>query len=549
MAVSGYLALYTTLLGWQQYQNLWQLMVGVGLVFLPFMTMIIHCFLEPFESQAPKSASIVATRRLGIRIITALLVIEFCCVPTIPLHPTVLHYQPVCNNQATLATPGNTGTTYDNQFEVPTDVKVPIIWYAVMAIANGFTQAAINGIDCQPLNYRQLQSQLDLTQITDPVLKKEVVNFYNACYIPAYSKYLSNSDNSSEQSAFQPYFNRYGKDDIGWLGSHAFLSIPGFYDVLQAQTPVVGFPFNAQRDQFEGQVPNHSEWGMPYCTQWWTNPVNGLYQKIEAVLPKEFTLEIAHLVDPSAVMDDGIQNLIHHSLFDPGMSAGEISRGYESLNDDTTEGWFERKTASTMATAGTYYEDAKFLPKITLLINSLPIIQALLLMAIYALLALMMPFSSYRVAFIITGAAVIFAVTFWSYLWQWVHFFDNELLGALYPSGTALNTYLQDHTTNSNEMLVNMVIGGSYIGLPLLFLTMSSWAGLKLGSAATGLLNSMTKPAQDIGDMGIGTAVGAGKMVKNVAGKGAEFAAGKGAKSIIVDAAEDTAETAAEIIL
>lgn len=32
MSVTGYLALYTTLIGWQQYQNLWGLVVDTGSV-------------------------------------------------------------------------------------------------------------------------------------------------------------------------------------------------------------------------------------------------------------------------------------------------------------------------------------------------------------------------------------------------------------------------------------------------------------------------------------------------------------------------------------
>ena len=59
MSVTGYLALYTTLIGWQQYQNLWNLMVGVGLVFIPFVGIVMTSFLEPFESQEPKSAGVI----------------------------------------------------------------------------------------------------------------------------------------------------------------------------------------------------------------------------------------------------------------------------------------------------------------------------------------------------------------------------------------------------------------------------------------------------------------------------------------------------------
>ena len=75
MSVTGYLALYTTLIGWQQYQNLWAVMVGTGLVFIPFIGIVLKCFLEPFESQEPKSAAVITLRRLMIQIVGALLII------------------------------------------------------------------------------------------------------------------------------------------------------------------------------------------------------------------------------------------------------------------------------------------------------------------------------------------------------------------------------------------------------------------------------------------------------------------------------------------
>jgi len=334
MSVTGYLALYTTLIGWQQYQNLWLLMVGTGLVFIPFIGIVLKSFLEPFESQEPKSAAVIALRRLMIQIVGALLVIEFCCVPTVPLNPKVLHFEPACVDHATLATPGHTGTTYDNQFKAATDVKVPIIWYLVMAVANGFTHAATEGLTCSPINYRELQTQLNLTRITDPHVKKETIEFYNDCYVPAYSHYMSGHLTDTQKADIARYQRQYGKSDLGWIGSQAFLHTPGFYDANAAQQPIPGFLFDPTRDQFEGQVSNHSKWGEPTCRAWWSDGENGLQTKLEKALPVGFLTKITHLGDNSKKLADlGIRDLIKHS-FDPGMSFGEISRGYESLEDE-----------------------------------------------------------------------------------------------------------------------------------------------------------------------------------------------------------------------
>ena len=522
MSVTGYLALYTTLIGWQQYQNLWNLMVGTGLVFIPFIGIVLTSFIEPFESQEPKSAAVIALRRLMIKTVGALLIIEFCCVPTVPLDPKVLHFEPVCVANAPVATPGHTGTTYDNKFEVPTGVKVPIIWYLVMAVSNGFTHAANEGLRCSPINYQALQDQLNLSNITSPTLKKETVAFYNDCYIPAYSKYMSNDITTGQQTSITQAQATYGQDDLGWLGSHAFLMTSGFYDSFSAEEPIAGFPFNPTRDQFEGQVNNHSPWGKPSCKVWWTDPENGLQIRLQKALPSSFLTSIQHIGDSQDLANLGIRSLIQHS-FDPGMSEfSDIPRGYESLNDTNGSHWYTH-LAGALGIAShqfTYY------PKLYLLINALPVIQALLLLAIYALLALMVPFSSYRLHFIITGSAIIFAVTFWSYLWHLVNYIDNALIGALYPTDPSKiipswHELLQSSGGGLDGTLVHFIVGTLYIILPMLFLMLASWAGLKISNAIMNAANDMHAPSDASGEAG-------GAMARNLAMKTIKFIATKG---------------------
>lgn len=496
MSVTGYLALYTTLIGWQQYQNLWNIMVGTGLVFIPFVGIVLQCFLEPFESQEPKSASVITLRRLMIQIVGALLVIEFCCVPAVPLEPSVLHYEPACVANAQVATPGHTGTTYDNEYKAVTGVRVPVLWYLVMGISNGFTHAATEGISCQKINYRQLQSSLDMTHIASPKLKSETAEFYNDCYAPAYSKFMSGDASQAEKQQIKQYQTKYGHSDLGWMGSRAFLNTPGFYNSLSAQEPVKGFLFDSTRDQYEGQVTDHSKWGEPSCEAWWSDPENGLHAKLEKALPATFLTTITHMGDGQGQLADaGIRDLIQHS-FDHGMSLGEIARGYESLDHETTGNW----ASEIGSKIGVSAEGLSYFPKLTLLVNALPVIQALLLMTIYALLALIIPFSSYRLHFIITGSAAIFAITFWSYLWHLVLYLDNTLIPALYTRPD-FKLKLEAVLAGSinDQVFVDYIIGTLYIALPMLFLMMMTWGGLKVGNSIMGAISEMKSPGDAAG--------------------------------------------------
>jgi hypothetical protein len=500
MSVTGYLALYTTLLGWQQYNNLWQIAVGTGLIYLPFIGIILQSAIGPFTSMGAKDAAQIAVRRLMLNVVSALFVIAFAAMPTVPLDPKVLHYDPLCTQGAKPATPGDTGTTYDNAFSVPTGVKVPILWYFVMAFSNGVTHAANVGLPCAPIDYRALHSELDTSSIQDPELKKEVVQFYNDCYIPSYSAYLGSEASAEKQNQIDQLLTENGKEDVGWLGSQTLLKIDGFYDSRSATTPVKGFPFDAMRDIEESQVPDSTIWGRPDCKAWWQDAENGLFKKLKEELPPNFLTNLMHLGgDTEKVQLASINSLINHS-FHSGQSIGDQLRGYESLDNNSKGDFVSRYLGAPI---GVLYESLSFYPKLHLLINALPIIQGSLLFALYAFLAFAMPFSSYKVGFCLTASVMMFSLIFCSYLWQLVQWFDNYLIQALYPSlgdVAGLGILNADSGKTTNQLFVEMIVGSLYVVLPLLWMTVMGWVGFELGSFVTGLLNRIDAVSKSAGD-------------------------------------------------
>lgn len=522
MNVTGYLALYTTVLGWQQYQNLWGIMTSTGLVYLPFISIILRSTVEPFLSMGAKDFSIIAVRRLIVHILMALFIIAVCCVPSISLSPKVLHFQPTCQPQAKEATPGNTGTTYDNAFNVPTSVKIPLVWYLVMAVSNGFTHAANVGLSCTPVNYRQLHAELNTANIQDPALKKETANFYSQCYVPAYANYLNGNLSQAQQSQIASIEKKYGKDDTGWIGSQVLLTVPGFYDSIQATTPVNGFPFDPVRDQVEGQVQNHSQWGEPYCNQWWSDPTNGLHNKLMKQFSPSFIESLLHFGSNAPELEnDAIRNLIAHNV-----NLNGSLRGYSSLNDD--DGFLSNILINNvLMNGGITMKSVGGVTTIHLIINALPVIQAAILFCLYAFLAIAIPFSSYKPSFIITASIVIFAVIFCSYIWHLVAWFDNHLIAALFTPkkltgsvGVGFIFSLAKFATS--EVFVNLIIGGMYLVAPVFFMVVLSWAGLQAGAVFGAILNPMAAPASAAGQA-------AGNAVNSAVSTGAKAALTGGA--------------------
>ena len=499
MSVTDYLALYTTLLGWQQYNNLWQIATGTGLIYLPFISLILQSALNPFLSMGAKDAAQIAVRRLTIGVMSSLFVIVFAAVPSVPLDPKVLHFEPLCSKAGKTATPGHTGTTYDNTFSVPTGVRVPILWYFVMAFSNGLTHAASIGLPCSPIDYRALHSQLDTSKIQDADLKQEITQFYNNCYIPTYSAYLSGQLNPTQQAQIQQSLEKNGKDDVGWLGSQTLLNVNGLYDTRNAQTPVKDFPFDVHRDVEESQVTNHIAAGRPDCKTWWSDPNHGLSAKLKQQLPPDFLNSLMHLGgDTQKLQETSIKSLISHS-FGKNQTLSDQLRGYQSLNDNVSGDYFSRFIGGAVGTA---YESLSFYPKLHLLMNALPIIQGSLLFALYAFLALAIPFSGYRIKFCVTGSVVIFSVIFCSYLWHLVQWFDNYLIQALYPGlgGIAGLGGILSSLDNSNSLLVDMIIGTLYVVLPILWMTVMGWVGFEAGSFVSNALNTMSIPAKSAGE-------------------------------------------------
>ena len=94
-------------------------------------------------------------------------------MPCIPFDARTISYTPQCNsNQGQTSFPGDTGTTYDKAFSLPTDsIKVPMWWYIVIGVSEGMTSAANTMVSCVP-DLRKMITRLE-TEKKDPILNKK----------------------------------------------------------------------------------------------------------------------------------------------------------------------------------------------------------------------------------------------------------------------------------------------------------------------------------------------------------------------------------------
>lgn len=524
MGVQGYLSLYTYLLGWQQYQSLWSIMVETRLFLIPFIFIVIRCWAEPLMSMGAKNAGIISIRRLIFHVGGALAISFLAGAPIINLSPSVLFFKKHCDKSAQVAQPGHSGTTYDESLPIPNDVQVPVLWYLMLQLSNNVANTAIAGLSCEPIDYRLLQQSLALSQIHDPKLKDETRQFYNDCYKPAYSKFIHGGETVTEQHQIKNALKKYGNDDVAWIGSETFMGVPGFYNSYQASSPIMGFAFNPARDKLEAQLPpsERPKWGEPTCKQWWADAQHGLrttlysqYRDDTRVKLKKLWRTVTFSGLSEAQFQDGVIRLLLEkqasTLYDD-----PDGRGYQSESDNRTSyeggsGIFSFATSRL----GTDVMALKEFPKIRFILNALPIIQAGLLFLLFVFLAIGLPISCYSPGFCVTAAIMIFSIIFMSYIWHLVSWFDAHLIKALYLSTKEQlrnSAGLGAVTLDPAKNLTDMVVCTLYIAGPLLWLGLVNWAGIKIGSIIG--FSAIEGMGNEAGKAGVKTATSAVRLIK-----------------------------------
>jgi hypothetical protein len=149
----------------------------------------------------------------------------------------------------------------------------------------------------------------------------------------------------------------------------------------------------------------------------------------------------------------------------------------------------------------------------TAVLQALPMVQALMLLGVYALLPMIVVLSRYSLSMMVVGAMAIFTIKFWSVLWYLAMWVDQNLIQSMYPD---VNVFLQIFANpgehDAKRMLLNMITTSLYLGLPLLWSGMMAWAGVKVGRSIEAATSPLKGPAQDAGRQG--GAIGKGMLTK-----------------------------------
>lgn len=498
MNVDSYLELFTTMLGWMFYDSMWDILTGTGIAYIPFVWLVLSNMLESHNNgmdvnTAPALASL---KRLEVELVTMLFVVVLAAQPTLTMNIASLKYGAV--------TTATNPTSFGVSGFVPTSAtaQVPIWWSGVMSLSAGINSAAMNSMPAVD-NLRELATVASITNISDPLLAEEVRQFYMDCYAPARSRYYAEKPSNP---AIAGALATYGASDPEWLGSHVYQL--SYYIDYRASRSVPGFPYDPLRDTEYADLAVPPAWGRPYCVEWWaTAAVTNLQDKINtpAVSLSDVIATLATYAAATGIVKKDTVTKVVLTNSPPAIVDNKYYGGPDStyIATDIMKGVMGTLTAPL---ADLLENLVVFLAK-----EGLPMLQALILMGIYALLPFILVIGNYSLQMMVVGALGLFTVKFWTFLWAMAAWVDQNLIGAMYPTPASIEGFLgvvgwTKNLAGGKAALLDLVTSGLFFILPLLWTMMMGWAGVRAIGAISSLKSNAIARMEKASSAGINAA-------------------------------------------
>lgn len=376
---------------------------------------------------------------------------------------------------------------------------VPAWWYSVMGISSGINSAFRAGLSNSSRDLRIIEDMARMATIENPALLHELQRFYSECFIPARSQYLAMDKNaiSASGKAILAESSTYGPTDVDWVGSQFFRTEPGFYSTNRSYNPVPGWAIDFSRDTDYIQTPApegtpeagyvNPDWGRPTCKQWWESSTLGLREQLinNTAAWRQLTQKVQNTLTFKS--QDEAKDSVARLGFE---KANPVFVSPERMMGDEygagTNLW--RTVTGGVSTVGVANKALDASLEMIPLLNALPMVQALVLMALYMFLPMIIFLSGYDLKVMFYGTLAIFTVKFWAVLWYIARWVDAHLIDAMYPgfSGSAIMQEITQSFSSGQpqlykRMILNVLLMFMFIGLPLMWSAVLGWIGVRIG--------------------------------------------------------------------
>lgn len=500
--------LFLSTLGLIISNHMWSLLTDTGLFALPFIFNLIGLFMKAREQGADEgNKGKLLINWLENYLYFGLWILFATCVPIFNVSFNVApHKNDMCEVSREKVQPNNTllGASFNQTTLNGEQPKMPLWWAFVYSVSQGITNGMIKSTPCKP-DIRNIQLEVNDTKIKDPILKNELLEFHNYCYLPARNRFIKQMTNDGVT------LNAVENDDLNWVGSQLLLK-GGFYGKYHAKYPKKRWRYRERRDFGFGSDP--AAGGFPMCDDWWDNPSKGLKQLLlaqyEPSVKDKAKSYLSWLNTQRSLKRTNATSATRDDMLVRQLVSGKNLAVKESdlYGVDYTD------AASGGSTAGTYVKKATgaasagaagLITTISLgaVKKSLPIVQGIILFFIMVITPLVVAIGGYKLKPVIILSLTQFGVIFLTFVWWIIRWLDTWVYAAMHSSTLGVG---QVFTSTSDEMF-QVVIGTMYVGVPTLMFVALGWTGIKVGDMA----NKALSDAQNKAQSGANTATSVGK--------------------------------------
>ncbi|MGQ3892031.1 conjugal transfer protein TraG N-terminal domain-containing protein [Legionella sp. CNM-4043-24] len=519
MVVFSPLSLYTTYLGWQQYEVLFNALWQTGLLYLGFL-MVGYRFLKNVLAPAGSThhAAEHALNNFLYELAITFLICGIFVYPCVPLEEKALSFKPMCGikkgSDAKTSTLKDTGTTYDEAFAdvLTNNVKMPIGFAILQNYMSGLTYGLMKVTGCTD-SLQAIQGDLVSTYLPTEV-REQALNFHRQCFLEARNSFSTDSHDKAKVDAMLKRFG--GEEDLKWMGSKVFQTL--YYGKIHARQPVPGFTFHeapnqnlekaAERGDID--VKHLPEQGYPDCNQWWGKLRNDLVDVANkgklfdshlnyfAVLERvrEFKSKHPKAWGSEISSEDYIAKMLLNDSRD--MQANSVNNLMSNAN-----GNLSGSLSHGLINAGQWAKSITSTPlKREAIMQTLPVMQAFLYFFLIVITPVILGLSGYNPKALGSLCGMYIMTLFLPYLWHLVGFVERSVLDPLGENDAV-------------SAMRNCAVLFYFIA-PALLLRLSSHFGGEAGMALAGFVAQQSEQSRSVADSGATvakTAVKLGRMV------------------------------------
>jgi|GEM_PF-2495456 len=505
MVVFSPLSLYTTYLGWQQYEVIFNALWQTGLLYLGFL-MVGYRFLK--NVLVPEGSTHHAAEHALNSFLYELAITFLICgifvYPCVPLEEKALSFKPMCGvkkgSDAKTSTLKDTGTTYDEAFAdvLTNSVKMPIGFAILQNYMSGLTYGLMKVTGCTD-SLQAIEGDLISTYLPAEV-REQALNFHRQCFLEARNSYYNEPHDKAKVKEILKKYG--GEEDLKWMGSKVFQTL--YYNKIYARQPVPGFSFKeapnsnlekaAQRGDIDAK--HLPEQGYPTCNQWWSKLKIDLVQVANnasafdshlnyyAVLERVQTFKRTHPKAWGSQLspEDYIAKMLINDSRD--MQANSV----KNLMDNTN-GAFGGAISHGLVNMGQLAKSWTSTPlKREAIMQTLPVMQAFLYFFLIILTPVILAFSGYNPKALGSLCGLFIMVILLQYLWHLVGFVERSVLDPLGQN-------------DSVSAMRNMAVMFYFVA-PMLLLKLSSHFGGEAGAALAGLVAASNEQSDKVARSG-----------------------------------------------